>query len=394
MERVTDLLLKIHSVSDKIHQADENARTRGERFNIFSVMGVNHYELAHSTIIAEFLDPDGSHGQGRTFLDEFLDEIFYSVSCRFRKPWVMKSGTPFDSSSSKVYTEYDTDDGRIDILIKNDAGQAIIIENKLYAADRPRQLKRYAEFAERQNWDYSIVYLTLYGSEASMQSAEGVDYVCISYCNEITEWLQRCIYDAVDKPFLREAFIQYSNLVKIITHQDMETKFTEEVIRAMVDNAEAASIICDAQQKYQEYVRDNILVPKLKGFADKSGLQFRFDWDLNGEKGFYFKRKEWKNAAVWFYSESRTSWTGFYIAVMNEYPDVPLTTNKQVQLHCFDGDCSDAYPFGWKYMEYGYSEWNMDTFADIVNGKFVEYVKEQTLAVINELEGLSCFQRD
>ena len=36
----------------------------------------------------------------------------------------------------------------------------------------------------------------------------------------------------------------------------------------------------------------------------------------------------------------------------------------------------------------------MDTLADIVNGKFVEYVKEQTFAVIKELEGLSCFQRN
>ena len=219
-----------------------------------------------------------------------------------------------------------------------------------------------------------------------MQSAEGVDYVSISYCNDIIEWLQRCIYDTVDKPFLREAFIQYSNLIKIITNQDMETKFTEEVIRAMVDNAEAAAIICDAQQKYQEYVQDNILVPKLREFANKSGLQFRFDWDLNGEKGFCFMKREWKNAAIWFYSESRTSWTGFYIAIMNKYPDVPLTINRQVQLHCFDGNCSDSYPFGWKYMEYGYSEWNMDTLADMVNGKFIEYVENEVLKIIEEIK--------
>lgn len=386
MERFSNLLQQINDILIKTRKNDEEAKSRGEKFNVFSVIGVNHYETTHSTIIAEFLNPDGSHGQGRTFLDEFLDEIFYSVSCKFRKLWVMKSGTPFDSSSSKVYTEYDTGDGRIDILIKNDAGQAIIIENKLYAADQPRQLKRYAEFAERQNWDYSIVYLTLYGSEASMQSAEGLDYVCISYCNDIIKWLQRCIYDAVDKPFLREVFVQYSNLVKIITYQDMETKITEEVVRAMVDNAEAAAIICDAQQKYQEYVLDNILVPKLKEFADKSGLQFRFDWDLNGEKGFCFKKKEWKNAAVWFYSENRTSWTGFYIAVMNEYADVPLKTNRQVQLRCFDGNCSDSYPFGWKYMEYGYSEWNMGTLADMVNGKFIDYVGNEVLKIIEEIK--------
>lgn len=297
----------------------------------------------------------------------------------------MKSGASFDSSSAKVYTEYDIDNGRMDILVKNDADQAIIIENKLYAVDQPEQLKRYAEFAEHQKWDYSVVYLTLYGSEASKQSAEGVDYVRISYCDEIIVWLQHCICDVADKPFIRETLIQYSNLVKKLTHQDMDTKFTEEVVKAMVDNAEAVARIWQVQQKYQKYVLDDILVPKLKEFAEEAGLQFDYNWNLNGEKGFCFKKNEWKNAAIWFYSESRTSWTGFYIAVMNENADEPLKTNKQVRLLGFDGDCSDMYPFGWKYMENGYSEWNMDTLADIVNGKFIDYVKKQTLSLIEEM---------
>ena len=71
---------------------------------------------------------------------------------------------------------------------------------------------------------------------------------------------------------------------------------------------------------------------------------------------------------------------------MNEYADVPLKTNRQVQLCCFDGNCSDSYPFGWKYMEYGYSEWNMDTLADMVNGKFIDYVGNEVLKIIEEIK--------
>lgn len=380
MWQITNILQQINSILAKARTADEEAKARGEKFNIFSIIGVNHYETTHSAIIAEFLNPQGSHCQGNLFLEEFF------VSCRFSPAKLMKSKNPFDITTAKVYTEYDTGNGRIDILIKNDSGQAIIIENKLYAADQPEQLKRYADYAENQKWDYSIVYLTLYGNKASNQSADGVDYVCISYCNEIIRWLQRCTRDTVNKPFLRESFIQYSNLIKKLTHQDMETKYSEEIIKTMIDNSDAVAAICNAQPAYRIYVINNILIPKLKKFADKADLQFGCMLDQNVEKGFYFKKKEWKDAAVWYYSESRILFSGFYIAVMNENIEVQLNIGRTVQLPCFDGKCTDAYPFGWKYMEHGYSDWNMDTVADMVSGKFIDYVEKETLTIIEEIQ--------
>lgn len=44
----------------------------GIGFNVFHLCQVDHYETMHSRIIAEFLNPQGSHGMGDVFLSEFL----------------------------------------------------------------------------------------------------------------------------------------------------------------------------------------------------------------------------------------------------------------------------------------------------------------------------------
>ena len=40
----------------------------GTRFNIFHILGVSHYENTHSTILAELLNPEGTHGLHNSFL--------------------------------------------------------------------------------------------------------------------------------------------------------------------------------------------------------------------------------------------------------------------------------------------------------------------------------------
>jgi hypothetical protein len=56
----------------------------GGRFNMFRVVGVNHYENTHSGIIAEFLNPNGSHGLKDKFLREFINQTIpkdFSFDC-------------------------------------------------------------------------------------------------------------------------------------------------------------------------------------------------------------------------------------------------------------------------------------------------------------------------
>ncbi len=135
MDKIQNLLNQVSIISKKNAEILEAV---GGRFNIFRICGVNHYENTHSAIIAEFLNPNGTHGLKSQFLECFIDIL--------ENDFLVKD---FSYENAKVYTEYSTPKGRIDILIEDEQRQkAIIIENKIYADDQWEQLKRYNEYAE------------------------------------------------------------------------------------------------------------------------------------------------------------------------------------------------------------------------------------------------------
>ena len=221
MKELQNLLQQVATITQK---NSEILNATGGRFNMFRICGVNHYENTHSAIIAELLNPKGTHSLKSELLEAFLSLI--------DKDFVP---TDFNPSNATVYTEYTTDKGRIDILIKDTNKNALIIENKIYAADQYEQLKRYEQFAKKEFKAYQIYYLTLWGNEASLQSGEGVNYLTISYADTIIRWLDKCIALAARLPLVRETLIQYSNHLKILTNQDMNTKNQEEIVKTLAD---------------------------------------------------------------------------------------------------------------------------------------------------------------
>ena len=154
----------------------------GGRFNLFQILGVDHYENTHSAILAELLNPHGSHGLKTCFLQSFNESIKLNEYIQ-----------DFDFGSVIVQTEVQVENGRIDILIEDNRKHALIIENKIYAGDQWEQLQRYNEFAIRKygTENYKIAYLTLFGTEASKNSGEKVDYLRISYSIDIILWLEQ-----------------------------------------------------------------------------------------------------------------------------------------------------------------------------------------------------------
>lgn len=135
-------------VSDINKKYSEIAKISGENFNIFRILKIEANEVrTHSAFIAELLDTFGSHGHGDVFLELFLNQ-----QREKQKNYTnfLKLFEKFDSSKSKVSiekhigfkNEEETEGGRIDILL-SDLKDFIIIENKIYAGDQPKQLVRY-----------------------------------------------------------------------------------------------------------------------------------------------------------------------------------------------------------------------------------------------------------
>lgn len=103
----------------------------------------------------------------------------------------------------------------IDLLITN-AKQAIVIENKIWAADQPRQLQRYFDRVESAGLEPTLVYLTLDGRPPSKKSRGDRVVACLSYKEALIPWLRRCQERACDEPALRESVAQYIALIHTV----------------------------------------------------------------------------------------------------------------------------------------------------------------------------------
>ena len=366
------LLNDIDVILQKEKVKKDESLKRGERFNIFETLGVAHYEVTHSTIIASFLDTKGKHGQGDKFLKLFLSAIVDKVG--------------FNTENSIVTTEYPFDNGRIDILIEDDQNKAIIIENKIYAGDQAEQLKRYRDFAaDKYKNGFSLYYLTLDGHEASPNSAEGVDYQCISYERDILNWLEICLKESATTPLIRETFIQYRNHIKQLTKQDMETINKEDLMNCMKSNPEAVAAICNSQEQFKQYVYNTVVKPEFERFCSSNNLIYT---DVNlfgsGQRGFYFRKQEWKSSAIWIFTESSDERNFFY--GISSYPEGKMKVEKR-NLDCLSRRTDDYWPYGSEPIISKYVNWDINTIAEMVNGNYMKYIEEIVIKILAELDG-------
>lgn len=160
----------------KALQADVSELQRIEnlldRFNVFETIGFVNQELMHSRFLAFLLDPHQNHAAGNLFLRSFLRKVSESSNR-------LTSSQPFGSVNDReldqttVRTEVPTEDGRIDILLLNEAGKwAMIIENKIWSTERSGQLSKYYKFTKEDypDWQVFAVYLTPFGNIPSHKS--------------------------------------------------------------------------------------------------------------------------------------------------------------------------------------------------------------------------------
>lgn len=204
----------------------EIKKVTGGNFNLFQTLGVSHYEMAHSALIAELLNPKGTHGQGSLFLKLLLNSLAITNVRGFP--------AHFDVDRATVRTEVyigpktQTTGGRLDIEISDHNGNKIIIENKIYAEEQENQIKRYSAHG-------FLIYLTLFEVDLSkIRNKDDRRVQFITYEQSIRDWLIECRKEAATLPLLRESITQYLNLILLLTHQNsnsrMNTQLTDEVL--------------------------------------------------------------------------------------------------------------------------------------------------------------------
>jgi len=335
-----------------LEQAQQEERNRkGENYNLFSILRIEDSELKHSALIANLLDPKGSHGCGDAFL-----RAFFEIALKER-------AYPFeDCTLPDSYTEHyigpiagDTG-GRIDILVESSYYYRLIIENKIYAGDQDKQLIRYDNYGKTdlEADRYLLVYLTLFGNEASegstaKGSAKEVDYLCLSYAEDILRWLEQCVRLAYDKPLVRESLNQYIRTIKQLTYQDMNQENIEEIIDLAVDHPEVVATLSSKLDAIAQGIIEKYIFPELRKYADKKGWLFD-DTEIANNKGdnkICLRKEGWDGSIIISAdSEDKQSnygrWINLWIGI-----DSKVTGAKK--LTCLEKQ-SPEYPMGWEYL--------------------------------------------
>ena len=197
----------------RLYERHESGRR--EPFNVFSALRSESDEVnLHSRFLHALLDYRKSPEAERENLKDFLQHV------------VEKE---FDERGAKVERERDN----IDILISNaDSKQAVVIENKIWAEDQPKQLQRYHETLQKKGYsdsDIHLLYMTLHGDEPSEDSVGDLGYETISYKDDLLPWLERCQKRAYAEPELRESVAQYRQLVRKLTGTDFTGEYMSEL---------------------------------------------------------------------------------------------------------------------------------------------------------------------
>ena len=278
MDKIKALL---EEVSGIVKKHNDKLDADGGRFNVFSLCGIGDYETKHSKIIAEFLNPTGSHGFKNAFLDAFIKSL------------PTKPKIDFDTKTAKVRTEARANEAdRIDIFMEDSHSNIIIIENKINAGDQDRQLIRYDTELQKRGGKYKILYLTLDGRSASDQSAKGIKYTPISYKETIRDWLSECIEIALGRPAVQEPIKQYLNHIKTRTNQNLSQKMNQEIIRIIGDNWQSYEAILNVQSDVTQhsvtsFEKKITNVAQRLNFSTESDLAEQGNW-----KGIQLKNSE------------------------------------------------------------------------------------------------------
>lgn len=277
-QQTTKLLL--NTVTGIRKKYDEIARITGENFNIFSVLHLESDEVRlHSRLLGELLNPNGSHNQKDLFLKLFISTL--------------KIGdyNEEDTINAKVLVEENIGDipddyskgGRIDLVIKFANGiKEIVIENKIWAGDQPKQLWRY----KKQYPDAHIIYLTPFLNKPTLDrpnidSLKGVEESelisresinCRSYHTHIKEWINLCLKEVHHLPLLREVLNHYIILINKLTKQssskNMEKDFLD-FIRKDDENIKSALFISDNINIIKHHLCNEFKELLVKSFSDQ-----------------------------------------------------------------------------------------------------------------------------
>ncbi len=291
-EKIETLLKKVKS---KIEAHKEFKEAYNKKlafdFSLFNFFDIGENKI--SKILTFFLNENETHGQGKTFLNEFINQFY---------------GKNIDSKVREVRCEKKTTSGRkIDIYIEFEDTTIIAIENKIWAGDQDDQVKDYITYIDEQSkTNFLLLYLSPYGRKPSDKSIPK-DYEIskngrlevINYTEDIKQlinrWLAVCEADNVSH-FLKE----FKNYLEIKFHGNNTLNMTNKIKEIILNNIEESELISKSYDKIiyelKEEFRDKVFeILKNKQEIKFKGIEKQVKMSkphsriwFNNDKGIWF----------------------------------------------------------------------------------------------------------
>lgn len=379
----------LESVS-RILKANKKDLSASEwRFNVFRLCGIDHYEVWHSRILAEFLNPMGTHGFGSAFLDEFLKAAGIQDFPTNDPKTIVRTEFPIVASANE--------NGRLDIIIRND-NRYVIIENKIEAPEGEHQIAKYQQWANERKpagLTSMILFLTLSGEFPETEAADiPVEVKPISYTETIRVWLGKCIQIASCRPFVRETLRQYLNLIKQLTGQSMENDCTNEIRQLLGDGAEepilsAALQLTASQNCIFEQVGRRIADEIKRRMEEVPSFPWMFESEeiegsYNAENQFLFVKNKRFDFTVRIASDA-TQYKSFYVGPMTQ--DVSDHLRQRLESASKNGrgwKTHSSWPI-YKYLSKS-RRWDVHKLLSFMNGN--REIVDEVIELLRELDQL------
>ncbi|MDR2634181.1 MAG: PD-(D/E)XK nuclease family protein [Treponema sp.] len=286
---------------------EEQYRVTGSKFNIFTITGTKNKEVQMCRVLANLLNPEGSHCQGSLYLKTFWETVLSKL------PEALRS---LDFDAARVSTEYVIDENRrIDIVIE-DGRVFVPIEVKIRAGDQEKQVSDYAAFSRNRNRGapVPVLYLTLDGHRP--QDAGEGEYRLFSFSQDILPWLKKCR----DKPEtalpVREILKQLIAAVETLCNTSGDEEMDEifKLITRSEDSVKAALAIREAVGLLEPHVKKaftgSIIDLVKKTFPDAEGPLDSDGWyyieiPIKQEKYSLSVNYDWKSLCMNAFADTR-----------------------------------------------------------------------------------------
>jgi len=386
-EKILDAVQKI------ANRHETRAPESGEMFNLLVISGLSRLEVNMCRILAELINPDGVHGQGRVFLKSFVRDVLNIAI------------SDAELEKARVHTEYCTSENRrIDIAIET-PDRFIPIEAKIYAKDQKKQCADYYSFAKERSKAQTVVYyLTPDGHLPAeddgltpvVRGGVTVGYEeleTISFNNDIYQWLNTAMELVADKPVLCAALIQIRDAIGN-RNERMKREMYEEIASLISENSQTMNAAYAIAQSL-DVAGEKLVIKLLERLENEvkqldyplKQLNNKYDYKHNNYSSVrdyysckrnrifpalvYSYKKLGAGKEIWFVIEVSsygTAYLGFLVANYGEKTDKLLVSVRELEKHINlkYGTNKDECWFFWQYMPEGTAD-----FYDI--GKFPDF---------------------